>query len=220
MTKAVGPIEGGLVIVFEGIDGSGKTTQLERAQTELAAEGWPVQMSRNLGGTPIGEELRRVIKSNLPRPETTNLYISVAIQEALAGAIESDRAQGKIILMDRGPLSLAAYEMYGSGLDAGLAWPHVENGMSKLKPELTIIYDTDVATALGRARAKGGKTDYFESKPQDYFERVANGYREAAKKYEKSCVIIDGGQDIDTIHRQTMAVIRQLLERSDTHSAH
>jgi len=207
----VGPIQDGLLIVFDGIDGAGKTTQLEQAQAKLAAEGWPLYTGRNLGGTPIGEELRQVILSPLPRPETANLYISVAIQEALVGAIESERALGKIILMDRGPLSLAAYEIYGSRLDSDLAWKHVEDGMSKLAPELTIIYDADVETALRRTRQKPGEADYFESKSPDYFERVAEGYREAAKRYDKTCLIIDAGQPIEAVHEQTMKAIREVL---------
>lgn len=219
MSQVVGRIDDGLVIVFEGIDGTGKTTQLELAQAELSKEGWPLHTSRNLGGTPIGEELRRVILSPLQRPETTNLYISVAIQEALIGAIETERAHGKIILMDRGPLSLAAYEIYGSRLDPDLGWPHVEAGMAKLKPELTIIYDTDVGTALQRTHAKPGKADYFESKSADYFERVAEGYRDAAKRYNQTCVIIDAGQSIEAVHEQTAQVIRQALA-SHLHRAH
>lgn len=219
MSPAVKSLQDGLVIVFEGIDGVGKTTQLEHAQAQLEAEGWPLYISRNLGGTPIGEELRRIILSPLPRPETTNLYISVAIQEALVGAIESERAQGKLILMDRGPLSLAAYEIYGSRLDPGLAWPHVENGMSKLGPELTIIYDADVETALRRTHQKPGKSDYFEIKSSDYFERVAEGYKRAAQRYDKTCVIIDAGQSIEAVHEQTMRAIRQVLALHP-HSAH
>lgn len=205
------------MIVFDGIDGTGKTTQLERAQMELVAEGWPVYVSRNLGGTPIGEELRRVMLSPLPRPEAVNLYISVAIQEALVETIEKERRAGKVILMDRGPLSLAAYEIYGSRLDPDLAWPHVDRGLAKLRPKLTIIYDADVKTALGRAGSKPGKADYFESQPGDYFERVAAGYREAAKRYD--CVVIDANQPIDMVHQQTMGTIHRLLA-SNPHSSH
>src|SRR4051794_4239442 len=95
-------IDGGLVIIFEGIDGVGKTTQLNLVREELEAEGWAVYGTRNLGGTPIGEELRKTLLSSLERPETTNVYISAAIQEALVAAINGQREAGKIILLDRG----------------------------------------------------------------------------------------------------------------------
>jgi len=210
-------IPGGLLIVFEGIDGVGKTTQLELARNTLQVEGWPVYVTRNLGGTPIGEELRKVIKSPLERPATTNLYISVAIQEALAETIQSERDNGKLILMDRGPLSLAAYEIYGGKLDESLGWQHVEAGMQKLRPELNIIYSTDVTLALERARKKSDTGDYFESKPPDFFERVAQGYQAAAERYSSTTVIIDAKRPIEVIQAETIQAIREVL---NSHSAH
>ena len=198
-------------MVFEGVDGAGKTTQLDLARETLQAEGWLVYATRNLGGTPIGEELRKVIKSPLERPNTTNLYISVAIQEALADAIESERSQGRLILMDRGPLSLAAYEIYGGQLDRDLGWQHVDAGMERLKPELSIVYATDVDTALERARSKSGKTDYFESQPRDFFERVADGYTAAAERYSPSTIVIDASRPVETIQSETMKAIREAL---------
>jgi dTMP kinase len=147
-------IQGGLLIVFEGIDGVGKTTQIELTRQALAEQGWAVEIRRNLGGTPIGEALREVIKSPLERPGLTNLYISAAIQEALIEAVQKDRAAGKLILMDRGPISLAAYAVYGDGLDPEYGWPYVERGMQLLKPELTIIYQADVDLALKQAGQK------------------------------------------------------------------
>jgi dTMP kinase len=206
-------VPNGLLVIFEGIDGTGKTTQLNLAEEALRREGWLVQTSRNLGGTPIGEALRKVIKSSLPRPSATNLYISVAIQEALIEATQVDRAQGPIILMDRGPLSLAAYEVYGEDLDATLGWQHVEDGLTRLKPELTIIYEADVAIALQRARRKGGKSDYFESKPPEFFERVANGYAAAAKRYPAQTVTVNADQPVEAIHALTMQHIKQALAK-------
>lgn len=211
MNHSGGPIKGGLVVVLEGIDGSGKTTQLRLAEASLKEQGWPVYSTRNLGGTPIGEALRQVIKSPLERPDTTNLYISVAIQEALAEVISAKRQQGHLILMDRGPLSLAAYEVYGGGLDPKLGWQHVDEGMSKLSPELTIIYETDVAVALKRLGLGTEPADYFESQPPDYFERVAAGYRAAAERYTGRVVTIDGSQSVQLVHDQTMAAISRLL---------
>jgi dTMP kinase len=207
------PIPDGLLIVFEGIDGAGKTTQLELVRNTLEAEGWPVYVTRNLGGTPIGEELRKVIKSKLERPTATNLYISVAIQEALTEVIESVRQAGKLILMDRGPMSLAAYEIYGGELGEALGWQHVDAGMEELKPELNIIYKIDVETALRRAHEKAAAADYFESKPADYFDRVATGYEAAAGRYASTTVIIDAGQPVETVQSETIEAVRQALSK-------
>lgn len=206
-------LKDGLVVVFEGIDGSGKTTQLELAQKALLAQDWPVYATRNLGGTPIGEELRKVILLPIKRPSSTNLYISVAVQEALAEAIGQERAKNNLVLLDRGPLSLAAYEIYGGGLDESLGWQHVKTGMAKLNPELTILYDADIRTAIGRARQKNAKTDYFESQADSYFERVAKGYQTAAKRYPDSVVVIDANQSIEAVHQQTMDAIQRALAK-------
>lgn len=204
-------VDGGLLIVFEGIDGAGKTTQIELVRQKLAAEGWPVEVKRNLGGTPIGEALREVIKSPLERPGLTNLYISAAIQEALVEAVRKDRADGKLILMDRGPISLAAYAVYGDGLAENFGWPYVDRGMQQLKPDLNLIYQADTDTALSHAQQKPGEADYFESKPRDYFERVAQGYIEAAKRYPAS-VVINADRSIDDVQLETMEHIEKLLK--------
>ncbi|HSW85774.1 MAG TPA: dTMP kinase [Candidatus Saccharimonadales bacterium] len=208
------PISGGLVVIFEGIDGSGKTTQLELAKMSLNKDGWQnIISSRNLGGTPVGEELRKVILSPLKRPSKTNLYISVAIQAALVEKIKTDRQEQSIILMDRGPISLAAYEIYGSKLSENFGMPYVENGMASIKPELLIIYQTDVVTSLERARKKRTPTDYFENQSIEYFKRVANGYEQLAKRYPEFTMIINANQSIESIHNQTMSAIYQALSR-------
>ncbi|MEK7594873.1 MAG: dTMP kinase [Patescibacteria group bacterium] len=205
-------ISNGLVIVFDGIDGVGKSTQLELAKTALESEGWSVHTSRNLGGTPIGEELREVMLSTIERPTKTNLYISVAIQEALLDVIEEERSKNQIILLDRGPFSLAAYEIYGSNLDESIGWQYVDAGMLRLKPELTIIYKTNTEEALKRLKTKSGQSDYFERMPQDYFERVSDGYEIAAKRYEDTTTALDAGQAIEVVHEQTMQSIKAAIE--------
>lgn len=208
------PIHNGLLVIFEGIDGVGKTTQVLLAKDLLAKQGWPVYITRNLGGTPIGEELRKVMLTTLERPSATNLYLSVAIQEALVESIQMERAKGQLILMDRGPLSLAAYEIYGGGLNEDLGWQYVDAGMQKLQPELTIIYTADVETALERAQRKSRKADYFESKPPSFFEKVAQGYSDGAVRYPAyKAVIIDAGQPIEAVHSQTMQAIEEALDK-------
>lgn len=202
-------LPGGLLVIFDGIDGVGKTTQLNLASEALIAEGWPVQATRNLGGTPIGEALREVMLRPIDRPPTTDLYISVAIQEALTRAIATERTDDKLILMDRGPLSLAAYQAFGSGLDEATTWRYVEAGMNQLQPELTIIYQSEVATAIERARRQSGKADYFESKPLDYFERVAQGFAAAAERYPVQ--LVDANRSIEAIQADTMRLIQAAL---------
>lgn len=206
----------GVLIVFEGIDGAGKTTQLELAAKRLKADGWPVLTARNLGGTPIGEELRKVMLSNLERPAETDLYISAAIQSALIPAVKQARHAGKIILLDRGPLSLAAYQIYGSGVSAGLARPHVEAGLNQLKPDLTIFYDGDVETMLARAKQKSSAGDYFENKPPDYFSKVTDGYRRIIRQYKYPVITINADQILERVTVATTEAIDQTLSDKGT----
>jgi dTMP kinase len=204
-------LPGGLLIIFEGIDGTGKSTQLELAAERLRSGGWPVKTSRNLGGTPIGEALREVMLSNFERPAETDLYISVAIQAALIPAIKEGRQAGQIILLDRGPLSLAAYQIYGSGVAGELAWPHVDAGMRSLAPELTVFYDGDVGAMLRRVKQKSTASDHFEAQPVDYFDRVANGYREAIKRFKTPVAAVDANQPIAAVNQATMESIEGVI---------
>lgn len=202
-------IADGLLIVFDGVDGVGKSTQIQLVKAWLQADDWQVNTTRNLGGTPIGEALRKVMVAAMPRPPKTDLYISAAIQEALIDEVAHLRQSGAIILMDRGPLSQAAYQVYGSGVDADLGWDSVERGMQGLRPDLTILYTGDVGTALDRARQQSATADYFESKSIDYFERVAQGFTEAARRYELETISAD--QTVEAVSQQTTALVKQLL---------
>lgn len=197
--------------MFEGIDGTGKTTQLNLVKEALVKAGWPVLATRNLGGTPIGEAFREVIMSPLERPPLTDFYASLAIQEPLFGLIDAARSEGRIILMDRGPLSLAAYQIYGAGIDESVGWQHVNNGMNRIKPDVVILYDMDPEPALERNRKHSEKASYFESKTLDYFQKVAEGFHAAAKRYP--CTVIDASQAISAVQEQTVAVISKLLDK-------
>ncbi len=210
------PLPDGLVIQFEGIDGVGKTTQVELVRQALEAAGWPVLSTRNLGGTPIGEALRAVMLSNVERPPMSDLYISLAIQEALIDTLVAARAGGQIILMDRGPLSLAAYQVYGTGIDQELGWKYVAESMERIRPELSILYVADVSQALQRGRQQSEKADYFESQPLSYFERVSSGYAAAAERYPVQT--IDAGQSIEAVQGQTIALVSDAIGRKLKHN--
>lgn len=210
MSNAQPQLDDGLVILFEGLDGVGKTTQLQLARDELEKRHGGVHATRYLGGTPVGEALRQVILSPVERPPETDLYISVAIQSALIKSVDEERAAGKIILIDRGPLSLAAYHIYGNGLDPELGWQYADKDMKLFRPELVILYRTDLDTAMKRSKQRSTKTDYYASKPREYFERVVKGFDEASKRYPMR--FIDASQGIDKVHRETMQLIREAID--------
>lgn len=197
------------MIVFEGIDGVGKSTQIELQKNRLEDLDYDVAVLRNLGGSPIGESLREVMLSETPRPPLTDVHISLAIQSALIEVIDDARSQGQIVLMDRGPYSLAAYQIYGTGIEGNLAWQHVDAGLQAIHPELAILMTADIETSLVRGREHSGKADYFESKSTDYFQKVAQGYAEMANKYSMQTVNAD--RSIDAISSDITALVDQKL---------
>jgi dTMP kinase len=202
-------IRGGLLIVFEGMDGVGKTTQLQLVEKQLEARGVLVKTKRSPGGTPIGEALRSVLLQDIPRPPMTDLYIALAIQEALHEAIAENRQAGNVILLDRSPLSIAAYQIYGSGIDETLGWNYIDKYMKLLRPDLVIVYTCPPEEALVRAQQKPTAGDYFESMPLDYFKRVAQGYEAALQRYPS--LVIDASKPVESVQAQTMSHIDQLL---------
>jgi dTMP kinase len=207
-------IKGGLVIIFDGIDGAGKSTQLSLAKEALANDGWQVYPTRNLGGSPIGEELRNALLKPVPRPGLTDFYVGVAIQEALIQVLNDQRELGSIILMDRGPMSLAVYQAYGSGIDKELAFKFADEGMDLIKPELCVVYDADVDIALERAKKRPGAEDYFQSKPDSFFINVKNGYIDCAARYKSATVPADGSAE--NVHQKTMDLINKILKGRPT----
>lgn len=206
-------ITGGLVIIFEGVDGVGKTTQLDLVRDQLTDQGYEVHATRNLGGTPIGEALRKVAFSPIDRSPETDLYISAAIQAELAKSIETERSRGKIVLVDRGPLSFASYHVYGNGAETELGWQFADEGMSKFDPDLVILYEMGLDDALKRAKRRKGQTDYYASKPKKYFQRVEAGYRAAARRYSGLVAKLDASGSIDAVHSQTMGLVEEALGR-------
>ena len=197
------------MIIFEGIDGVGKSTQIELQKNRLEALGYDVVTLRNLGGSPIGEALRDVMLSETPRPPLTDMHISLAIQAALIEVIDDARSKGQIVLMDRGPYSLAAYQIYGSGIDGDLVWQHVDAGIAAMHPELSILMTADIETSLARGREHSGKADYFESKPLEYFQKVSHGYDEMVAKY--SIYAINANRSIAEIADDVNAIVDEKL---------
>ncbi len=205
-------VPGGLVVFFEGIDGVGKTTQLELAAESLRADGWSVETTRGHGGSEFGELLRQASLSDALRPVPSDFYLSRSIHEALLPSVDEHRKQGDIILIDRGPLSIAGYQMYGDGLDHELGWSAIKTELEDFSPELNIVYTAAVSVAQSRAlvRSKGKKQDYFESKPAGFFDMAQQGYMDAAEKF--GAAIIDAEQSIEQVHAETMGAIHMALD--------
>ena len=200
--------------MFDGPDGVGKTTQVRLAKEALSVQGHSTYTTRVHGGTPIGEALRQVSFLDLPRPAGTDLHISLAMYYSLAEELDRHRQAGDICLVDRSPLSIIGYQVFGSGLDAKLGARGAKEALTLVKPDLMICYEAAIELLFERRdeRLKQDtthQTDFFESQSDDYMRRVATGYAEASHTY--GALTIGATGTISSIHNATMAHIAKLL---------
>jgi dTMP kinase len=214
----------GKFITVEGLDGCGKSTQLERLATALRGEGIDVLVTREPGGTPVGEKLRAVVLDSRtsglsPLAELAILFASRAqhIFEVILPAVQA----GKWVLCDRFTDSSEAYQGGGRelGSDAVLTLHRVLCG--DLHPDLTILMDSDVAASVARARRRNSAAkdssqideNRFEQENKAFFTRVRNKYLEIAKREPQRVAIVDARRTADVVHPEILNVVRtRLLE--------
>jgi dTMP kinase len=202
----------GKIIYFDGPDGVGKSTQLKMAAQALRDQVYDVHATRTLGGTHIGEMLRDVMLAEVDRPAATDLYIALACQHALAHDVIERRNEGEIVLIDRSPLSIIGYQVFGDGLNKEDGYRATSELIDLIKPDLIFVYRAP-AEELERRRTQRNHAaghDYFEVKPLAYHKKVAKGFEEAAQKF--SADIIDARGDVDDIHAATMNIIEPKLK--------
>jgi dTMP kinase len=193
--------------MFDGPDGVGKTTQIEKAARALRQAGLNIFTTRINGGSPIGEALRKVYLSNIDRPAATDHYLGMAIFEAFVEEIARIRADYDMILVDRSPLSNVAYQAFGSNYPLDAALRDCNRILLKLNPDAIITYDAPLAELRERlGHVSGTKADYFESQPQAFFERVRQGYAYCAERYDT--VVIDATAGVAVVHEATMEALK------------
>ncbi len=202
----------GLIICFDGPDGIGKTTQLKLAADSLKAEGYQVFTAKAVGGLPLTDVLGRALMMNEDRPPETDLHVAIASQYALAHEILPRRDKGEIVLVDRSPLSIIAYQVYADNLDSSLGNKAVKELLGVIKPDLVITYyaDPDVIKHRRGSRNGDSELDFFEGKPQDYHKKVAEGFKQAAKDFGSKSV--DASAPIELVREATMQLIGTQLQ--------
>lgn len=209
----------GKVIVFDGPDGVGKSTQLELTSSYLRKEGYDVHTTRSSGGTPIGEALRRVSLSDTPRPAETDVYISLAMNTALGQDLRSRVAKGQICLVDRSPAAIIAYNAYGSELaDKQLAIDAFEAMMRLWQIDQMLFVDAAQEVIDDRrARRTDKPQDYFEKQDRAFHQRVREGYERAVELVEThpewgvELIHIDGAPHEAQVQKQVRQAIEKVL---------
>lgn len=212
----------GLFITFEGLDGSGKTTQLRRLKEWLEAKGWPVTATRQPGGTRVGDRIRALLldsrTENLASLAELGLMFSDRAQ-SIAEVIEPGLAAGHIVLCDRFTDSSEAYQGGGRQLGSQVVRDLHAALCGGLEPDLTVLLLPDFDQSLARARrrnqrsvaATGSDENRFETESSAFYRRVFDKYREIATRDPLRVVVIDSNGSIDEIHQHIVQVVRGRL---------
>ena len=194
----------GYFITFEGSEGCGKTTQIEALAKALEAEGKTVLITREPGGTVIGEKIRNLLEDpsheNAISDMTELLLFSASRAELIASRIQPALERGEIVICDRFYDSTYVYQGLGRAIDMNIVEQLNQITVGPLKPDLTILLDLDAKIGIERAKSRqSGELDRIENESLDFFEAVREGYLALAKKETERFKIIDGLLSVDEI---------------------
>lgn len=205
------PEGSGRFITLEGGEGAGKSTQARLLADALAQGGLPVLRTREPGGAPGAEVLRDLLLSgrvDWSLPAETLLHFA-ARAEHVARTIRPALDAGMIVVCDRFFDSTMAYQGYGLGADRSMIATLAR--LVGLSPDLTIVLDVPVDTALHRLKARGQADDRYERLGPDFFARVNDGFREIARAEPQRCVMIAADGTEQLVHQAVLAEVRARL---------
>jgi dTMP kinase len=188
----------GKLIAFEGIDGSGKSTQVERLADRLRSHGLSVQVTREPGGTAIGEQVRALLltpESAALLPLSELLLFIVSRAQLTAEVIRPALERGDVVLTSRFRASSVAFQGHGRKLDRALVQRLNEVATAGLQPDVTFLIDIPVDRALARL---AGTVDRIEQETVAFHERVRAGYLEIASK-DPAMIVLDGTQPTERL---------------------
>lgn len=211
----------GKLITFEGVEGAGKTTQLERAAAYLRREGVDVVTAREPGGTAVGEQIRGVLLSreNAAMAPLAELFLYLAARAQLVAQVVAPAlAAGTFVLLDRYVHSTFAYQGYGLGVDLGGA--SLEENVARLRemcraavgdawPDLVIILDLEPEE--GFARVAGEARDRVESRDLEFHRRVREGFLAVAAEEPERVVVVDAAPPEEGVFAAVKAALAKVI---------
>jgi dTMP kinase len=204
----------GIFLTFEGLDGSGKTTQLRLLADALAAQGFDVVTTREPGGTVLGKRIRALVLEieDAPAPLAELLLFAADRAQHLETLIRPALAAGKIVISDRYADATAAYQGAGRGFPAEKIRQTIELATGGFKPDLTLFFDLPAETALARANSRPEELNRLDKETIDFFERVRVAYLEIADAEPERFRVVDARGSIDEIHQKALQIVAQFLE--------
>jgi len=205
----------GKLIVFEGVEGAGKTTQMQRIQAGLQGLiDTPIVITREPGGTLLGQELRRLLleyQGEDPIQNRAELLMYAAHRaQHVQGFLQPLLYQGNIVLCDRYTDSTIAYQGYGRGLDLNLIDQLNQIATDGLESDLTLWLDVDVELGLARTRTRG-KMDRMEQANLEFHQRVQQGFKELALAHADRIIPINGMLNPDQVTETIQSILIEKL---------
>jgi dTMP kinase len=196
----------GKFITLEGVDGAGKSTHIPRIAELLRARGHEVLLTREPGGTPLGEQLREVLLHHPMHAETETLLMFAARREHLEQVILPALERGVTVLSDRFTDASFAYQYGGRGVPAEKIARLEQWVQGDFQPDLTLLFDLPVSVSTQRL-AGARDPDRFERENADFFQRIRDAYLMRAAQFPQRFRIIDSSQDIPAIHAELERIL-------------
>ncbi|MEY2545554.1 MAG: dTMP kinase [Verrucomicrobiota bacterium] len=201
-------------ITFEGSEGCGKSTQVKRLAARLESLAIPFLVTREPGGTPIGETIRDLLQFNAAAAtmtaETELLLFEASRAQLVREVICPALDRGVIVISDRFYDSTTVYQGAARKLNRAMVEQLNAFAVGDCRPGLTFVLDVDLATAQSRMNKTARRADRMEQQPKEFYEAVRVAYRELAKGEPNRVMLIDGGQDADKIDNE---IWKTLAER-------
>ena len=208
----------GKLITFEGIDGSGKSTQIRMLRGELRLRHLDVLMTREPGGTPLGRHLREAFLETEEEVDPLAELLLFAADRAqhVNFLIKPSLEQGKIVLSDRYADATFAYQGAGRGFSEQMVNQVIELATGGLKPDLTLFLDLPIEKSLARTNTEtkdDRKNNRMDSETSEFYQRVRESYLGIAKNEPKRFQIVDADRSIEKIQSDIVEIVENFLEK-------
>lgn len=203
----------GVFITVEGIEGVGKSTNLEFVRNHLITQGQKVTMTREPGGTPLGEEMRALLLDTeySIASDTELLLMFAARAQHLAELIKPELEMGRWVVCDRFTDATYAYQGGGRGISSERIAQLERWVQGDLRPNLTLLLDAPPELGLARAASRGKAADRFEQEQIAFFDRIRNRYLAMAEQEPNRIKVIDASQSLDEVKQQLNVVLAKFL---------
>jgi dTMP kinase len=199
-------------ITLEGMDGAGKSTHLAWLENHLRQRGLDVLVTREPGGTPLGEKLRELLLNEPMHPETEALMMFAARREHLHQVIWPALARGTWVVSDRFTDASFAYQGGGRSLDEGRLRVLENWVQGDFQPDLTLLFDVPVEVSRARL-ANNATLDRFEQEKNDFFSRVRDAYLRRAQAFPERIRVVDSSLPLDAIQGELATLLALWLDR-------